>query len=443
MIFLPLAVGPLAARPDGSWSAGASTSLYVGARGRRARRRRSARRSGREPRAGRPGRSGHGAAGILGRRSTVAASARPRRHPHRSRRRHADREEAPTAPPPSRRRPAAASARRSRLLLRGRLRPDARREGQHHDPRVHVRDGGLRGDPGVLERRRGAALRAEDPRARRADPAERPDAAHGARCRASTSSIGLVVETVRRNGFREDVYIRPSFYKSSRRSASGSTTSSTSSTSSACRSANYIDTETGVRVMTSSWRRNADEAIPARGKIVGGYVNMAFQKSEAELNGFDEALVMTAGRPRVGGLGGEPVRGPRRRAHHARRSPTTSSRASPARRSSSWRRRGHPGRGPLDRPLRALRRGRDVPVRDGRPGVAGRRDRPPHRWAPARSARSARLHPRPLLRRGPRSARRVPPLADADPRRATDRRRAEAPLGRPSARAPVRVAGGG
>jgi branched-chain amino acid aminotransferase len=45
--------------------------------------------------------------------------------------------------------------------------------------------------------------------------------------------------------------------------------------------------------MTSTWRRNADEALPARGKIVGGYVNMAFQKSEAELNGFDEALVMT------------------------------------------------------------------------------------------------------------------------------------------------------
>src|SRR4029450_4453645 len=56
---------------------------------------------------------------------------------------------------------------------------------------------------------------------------------------------------------------------------------------------NYIDTEKGVRLMTSSWRRNADEALPARGKIVGGYVNMAFQKSEAELNGFDEALVLT------------------------------------------------------------------------------------------------------------------------------------------------------
>src|SRR4026208_1447571 len=56
---------------------------------------------------------------------------------------------------------------------------------------------------------------------------------------------------------------------------------------------NYVDTENGLRVMTSTWRRNADDALPARGKIVGGYVNMAFQKTEAELNGFDEALVLT------------------------------------------------------------------------------------------------------------------------------------------------------
>ncbi|MFL5649641.1 MAG: aminotransferase class IV, partial [Chloroflexota bacterium] len=57
---------------------------------------------------------------------------------------------------------------------------------------------------------------------------------------------------------------------------------------------NYVDTDSGIRVMTSSWRRNADEALPARGKIVGGYVNMAFQKSEAEMNGYDEAVVLTA-----------------------------------------------------------------------------------------------------------------------------------------------------
>ncbi len=107
--------------------------------------------------------------------------------------------------------------------------------------------------------------------------------------------IRLIVETVRRNGFREDVYIRPSFYKST--SAIGVRLHDLDNQLYiiALPFGNYIDTESGVRVMTSTWRRNADEALPARGKIVGGYVNMAFQKTEAELNGFDEAIVLTAG----------------------------------------------------------------------------------------------------------------------------------------------------
>ena len=105
---------------------------------------------------------------------------------------------------------------------------------------------------------------------------------------------GLIVETVRRNGFREDAYIRPSFYKSTRAIGVRLHDLDNQLYIVALPFGNYIDTEKGVRVMTSSWRRNADDALPARGKIVGGYVNMAFQKSEAELNGFDEAVVLTA-----------------------------------------------------------------------------------------------------------------------------------------------------
>jgi branched-chain amino acid aminotransferase len=56
----------------------------------------------------------------------------------------------------------------------------------------------------------------------------------------------------------------------------------------------YIDTEGGIRAMVSSWRRTDDNAIPARGKITGAYVNGALAKSEAQLNGFDEAIVLTA-----------------------------------------------------------------------------------------------------------------------------------------------------
>jgi branched-chain amino acid aminotransferase len=105
---------------------------------------------------------------------------------------------------------------------------------------------------------------------------------------------GLIVETVRRNGFRGDAYIRPSFYKSTRAIGVRLHELEHELYIVAVPFGNYIDTEAGVRVMTSSWRRNADEALPARGKIVGGYVNMAFQKSEAELNGFDEAVVLTS-----------------------------------------------------------------------------------------------------------------------------------------------------
>ena len=105
--------------------------------------------------------------------------------------------------------------------------------------------------------------------------------------------VRIVVETVRRNGFREDAYIRPCYYKSGQAIGVRLHHLPHELTVLALPFGNYVDTDNGLRLMTSTWRRNADDALPARGKIVGGYVNMAFQKSEAELNGFDEALVLT------------------------------------------------------------------------------------------------------------------------------------------------------
>jgi branched-chain amino acid aminotransferase len=105
--------------------------------------------------------------------------------------------------------------------------------------------------------------------------------------------VEIVTEVTRRNDFHQDVYIRPCFYLSSRAVGVRLHNLDHELTVFTVPFGNYIDTELGVRLMTSTWRRNADDAIPARGKVVGGYVNMAFQKSEAELNGFDEALVLT------------------------------------------------------------------------------------------------------------------------------------------------------
>jgi len=43
----------------------------------------------------------------------------------------------------------------------------------------------------------------------------------------------------------------------------------------------------------SSWRRIDDNVAPARSKATGIYINSALAKTEAFLNGFDEAILMT------------------------------------------------------------------------------------------------------------------------------------------------------
>lgn len=53
----------------------------------------------------------------------------------------------------------------------------------------------------------------------------------------------------------------------------------------------YVPT-TGMRCKVSSWRRVDDNAMPARAKINGSYVNTAFAKTEALLDGYDEAIFL-------------------------------------------------------------------------------------------------------------------------------------------------------
>jgi len=55
----------------------------------------------------------------------------------------------------------------------------------------------------------------------------------------------------------------------------------------------YIDIDHGISCGVSSWRRTDDNAIPARAKITGSYVNAALAKTEAQEAGYDEAIVLT------------------------------------------------------------------------------------------------------------------------------------------------------
>jgi branched-chain amino acid aminotransferase len=55
----------------------------------------------------------------------------------------------------------------------------------------------------------------------------------------------------------------------------------------------YVENDENAHCTISSWRRVDDNMIPARGKIAGAYVNSALAKSDAQLSGFDEAIVLS------------------------------------------------------------------------------------------------------------------------------------------------------
>jgi branched-chain amino acid aminotransferase len=101
------------------------------------------------------------------------------------------------------------------------------------------------------------------------------------------------IEVLRRDGLREDVYIRPLIYKSSETIGVRLHNLDADVVIFGIPFGQYIDTEGGIRAQVSTWRRTDDNAIPARGKITGAYVNGALAKSEAQLNGYDEAIVLT------------------------------------------------------------------------------------------------------------------------------------------------------
>ncbi len=54
----------------------------------------------------------------------------------------------------------------------------------------------------------------------------------------------------------------------------------------------YFPAEQGLNVCVSSWRRIPDNTLPARTKATGGYLNSALAKSEAMINGYDEAIFL-------------------------------------------------------------------------------------------------------------------------------------------------------
>jgi branched-chain amino acid aminotransferase len=101
-----------------------------------------------------------------------------------------------------------------------------------------------------------------------------------------------ILEVVERSAIREDQYIRPLAYKSSEVLGVRLHNLDDDLLVFVAPFGPYLDSDAGIRCQTSSWRRVEDVSIPARAKGTGIYVNSALAKTEANLNGFDEAIML-------------------------------------------------------------------------------------------------------------------------------------------------------
>jgi branched-chain amino acid aminotransferase len=104
--------------------------------------------------------------------------------------------------------------------------------------------------------------------------------------------FSLTTKLVEMSGYKEDVYIRPLAYKSSEVLGVRLHDLEDDFLIFVAPFGPYLDIEKGARCVTSSWRRVEDTGIPARAKITGIYANSALAKTEAQLNGFDEAIML-------------------------------------------------------------------------------------------------------------------------------------------------------
>ncbi len=105
--------------------------------------------------------------------------------------------------------------------------------------------------------------------------------------------VTITTEVVARNRFEENIYIRPLLYKSVEEIGVKLKGVPDAFAVIAIPFGRYFDADAGLATGVSSWRRMDDTMAPARAKITGVYINSALAKTEAQLNGFDEAIMLS------------------------------------------------------------------------------------------------------------------------------------------------------
>jgi branched-chain amino acid aminotransferase len=103
----------------------------------------------------------------------------------------------------------------------------------------------------------------------------------------------ITIELLKKENYDEDSYIRPFAYNSGTDLGPKLIKNSQDLFIYSIPLGEYVDLSRPLRVCVSSWARIPDNCMPPRAKLSGGYINAALQKTEALLNGYDEAITLT------------------------------------------------------------------------------------------------------------------------------------------------------
>jgi branched-chain amino acid aminotransferase len=105
--------------------------------------------------------------------------------------------------------------------------------------------------------------------------------------------VQITIDLLERNGYREDVYIRPLAFKSQELVANLKLHELESDfTLIVIPFGAYIENDGAIRCQTSSWRRPDDTMMPTGVKLSGLYTTSILAKTEAVMAGYDEAILL-------------------------------------------------------------------------------------------------------------------------------------------------------
>jgi branched-chain amino acid aminotransferase len=102
----------------------------------------------------------------------------------------------------------------------------------------------------------------------------------------------IIFDLIKKNKIKEDIYIRPTLYAAATTLTPRFDNPDDDMAVYMISLKDYFNTQKGLNVCISTWRRFDDDCMSVKAKITGAYANGALAKTEAVLNGYDEPLFL-------------------------------------------------------------------------------------------------------------------------------------------------------